>query len=147
VQDFRLRQVLVDQLLEALPRPTVALAASPQVTRYRVVVEISSHHLFRQSPVCSIRSCLHLRSLAAMSCNFAVIRLPTVFRFTVNLPLFQIVPQICLNPGKLNVSGFPTPLPFCFGEPPELNQADDHDIAFGLDFAPLDHPLVEHVVQ
>src|ERR1035438_6253665 len=47
---------------------------------------------------------MRLRSLAAMSCSFAVIRFPTVFRNTVNLPLFQIVPQICVKPRKLNVS-------------------------------------------
>jgi len=47
-----------------------------------------------------------------MSCHFAVIRLRIVFRFTVNRPLFQILPQICVNPKKWKVPGFPVPARF-----------------------------------
>ena len=57
---------------------------------------------------------MRLRSLAAISRSFAVTRFPFVFRVTVNLPLLWIVLQICVNPGKLNVSGFPTPVRFRF---------------------------------
>ena len=53
-----------------------------------------------------------LRSFAATSRSFAVMRFPTLLRFTVSFPLLWIVLQICVNPRKLNVSGFPAPSRF-----------------------------------
>ena len=53
-----------------------------------------------------------LRSFAATSRSFAVMRFPTVLRVTVSFPLLWIVLQICVNPRKLNVSGFPAPSRF-----------------------------------
>src|SRR5271154_2913106 len=68
MQNFWLRQMLVDESLETLPRPPAALTAPPQgkqpaprcfppecveppqITRYCVIVEISLHHPLQPVP-------------------------------------------------------------------------------------------------
>jgi hypothetical protein len=132
VQDLWLGQIAVDQILEALPRPSAALTAPPQreqpvprcftpervdppqIPRHRVIVEISSHHLCQ--PAAGVLNRI-VHAPAQLRCNIPQLRrhaFPYRLRFTVNLPLFQIVPQICVKPRKLKVSGFPAPSRFRF---------------------------------
>jgi hypothetical protein len=104
-------QIMAHKDLEPLPRPPVALTAPPQrespvtrdllperfeprqIPRNGVVIEVPTDDLLQ--PVPGFRNRLmRLRSSVPMLRSFAAIRLPTVLRCTVNLPLLWIVPQI-----------------------------------------------------
>src|SRR5215475_13421462 len=60
------------------------------------------------APTTGTGSCKRRQSSAFTSPSFACNLFRTVCRTTVNRP-FRVVPQMCVKPRKLNVSGFPKP--------------------------------------
>src|SRR5437867_1708557 len=77
------------------------------------------------------------RSSAFTSLSFACSRLRIVCRNTVNIPLLLFLPQICVKPRKLNVSGFPSPRCFRFAAAngPEFQKARLLRMQFQLELA------------
>ena len=89
MQDFWLRQVSMTEFLETLPRPSAALTAPPQrkqpvprcfpperaeplqITRYSVVVEVSSHHLIQ--PVAGLLNRV-VHAFTQFGCNLVQLR-------------------------------------------------------------------------
>src|SRR5881398_271394 len=57
---------------------------------------------------------MRLRRAAFTCFNLAMSRLRMVLRITMNLPFFQVFPQMCVSPKKWNVSGLPSPRRFRF---------------------------------
>jgi hypothetical protein len=86
--------------------------------KYASVTESPTPYIYRpmaqdcttvrsHSPVSLTGSCLRLSNSALIAFSFAAMRLPMVFRLTVNRPVLWTAPQMCLKPKKLKVSGFP----------------------------------------
>ena len=116
VQNHRSREILSDDRVkyftteDALPPPPYNL---PPATNDIV------------PPVPWMDSCIRLRSSALMAFCFAAMRLPMVFRITVNRPVLCMLPQMYVKPRKSKVSGSPAPSRrrCSMSKSPELYQA------------------------
>src|ERR1035437_1920083 len=90
-------------------------------------------------PTFGIESCMRRLSSAFTAPNFACSLLRIVCRRTVKRPLLLFFPQICVNPRKLNVSGFPSPRFFRFSA---ANGPNSKPRFLGMQFqAELSHSL------